>query len=109
MGETVVEGWSDQEQSIARTAFERAYERAIEQLVQAIQSRSSALSSAQNIWDLHDFLSIERHTMEGRFDFRLDGILFTFASLVKDNLLQLDELTGLASDKLSKIAAMARF
>jgi hypothetical protein len=109
MAETLVEGWSEAEQAIAKQAFDRAYGRAIEQLIQTVQRRSSALSSAEAVWELHDFLSIERHTVEGRFDFRLEGILFVFASLVKDDLLQLDELQGLTADKLAKIAAMARF
>jgi hypothetical protein len=58
---------------------------------------------------IKDLLSIERHTIEGRFDFRLEGILFVFASLVKDELLQLQELEGLTADKLAKISAMSRF
>jgi hypothetical protein len=47
--------------------------------------------------------------MEGRFDFQLEGILFVFAGLVKDELLRLEELAGLEREKLSKITAMARF
>lgn len=109
MTETLLEGWSEAEQALAKEAFERAYSRAVVQLIEAVRSRSGALGTAEDVWSLHDFLSIERHTMEGRFDFRLDGILFVFASLVKDDLLQLEELHGLATDKLSKIAAMARF
>ena len=109
MSNVVVEGWSAAEQAIAREAFNRAYGRAIEQLVRDVQQRAGCLSSADTIWALHDFLSIERHTIEGRFDFRIEGILFIFASLVKESLLQLDELTGLDTEKLAKIAAMARF
>lgn len=109
MTETLLEGWSETEQSIAKQAFERAYGRSIDQLVLAVRTRSETLRSSEDVWALHDFLSIERHTIEGRFDFRLDGILFVFASLVKDELLHLEELGGLAPDKLAKIAAMARF
>ena len=93
----------------AREAFDRAYERAVDRLVLAVRTRSAALNSVHAVWDLHDFLSIERHTMEGRFDFQLEGILFLFAGLVKDELLQLEELAGLEREKLAKIAAMARF
>jgi hypothetical protein len=109
MGEASLEGWSASEQAIARAAFDRAYGRAIEQLVVAVQARSSGLDSAQTVWELHDFLSIQRHSIEGRFDFRLEGILFVFASLVKENLLDLSELSGLEGEKLAKITAMARF
>ena len=108
-GWTELEGWTDPEQSVAKEAFERAYGRAVERLVTALRDRAAALHSAESVWQLHDYLSIERHTMEGRFDFRLDGILFVFASLVKDDLLTIDELVGLDAEKLAKIAAMSRF
>jgi hypothetical protein len=47
--------------------------------------------------------------MEGRFDFRLEGILFVFASFVKDGLLVFDDLNGLDTEKLAKIRAMSLF
>ncbi|MBM5806575.1 MAG: hypothetical protein FJ056_02590 [Cyanobacteria bacterium M_surface_10_m2_179] len=109
MSSTVVDTWSDTEQAIARTAFETAYGRTVSRLVSAVQTQAAGVSDAQSVWALHDFLSIERHTIEGRFDFRLEGILFVFASMVKEQLLQLEELEGLTPDKLAKVAAMSRF
>jgi hypothetical protein len=109
MDNTILEGWSESEQAIAKDAIDRAYGRAITHLISSVKRRSESLTTAEAVWDLHDFLSIERHTIEGRFDFRLDGILFVFASLVKDDLLLIEELEGLTADKLSKIAAMSRF
>ena len=109
MSDGTLDGWSDSEQAVARTAFDQAYSRSINQLVQAIRSKSETLSNAESVWALHDFLSIERHTIEGRFDFRVEGILFVFASLVKENLLALEELAGLDKEKLAKISAMSRF
>jgi hypothetical protein len=107
--ETMLEGWTESEQGVARSAFSRAYERAVQLLVEQVQTRAAALHSAETLWQLHDFLSIQRHTMEGRFDFRLDGILFVFASLVKESLLDMEELAGLDAEKLAKISAMSRF
>lgn len=109
MMDTMLEGWTETEQAVAREAFNNAYTRAVEQLVAQVRVKAEELESAETVWQLHDYLSIERHTIEGRFDFRLDGILFVFASLVKDSLLQIDELNGLDADKLAKIVAMSRF
>lgn len=109
MMETSVDGWSASEQAIAREAFSRAYTRAIDTLSEELRRRAAALHSADSIWSLHDYLSIERHTIEGRFDFRFEGLLFVFASLVKDQLLVMEELAGLDDEKLAKIAAMSRF
>ena len=63
MMETMLEGWTEPEQAVAREAFDRAYGRAVDQLVASVQARAAALASAETVWQLHDFLSIERHTM----------------------------------------------
>ena len=102
-------GWSESEETIARQAFERAYERALDGLIEHLRDRLPQLNGAESLWELHDFLSIQRHVIEGRFDFRSDGILFVFASLVKEGLLQVDELAGLDEEKLTKVKAMSRF
>jgi hypothetical protein len=94
---------------VAKAAFAVAYNRAIDGVITAVRQQVDGLQSVDSLWQLHDFLSIQRHVIEGRFDFRLDGILFVFASLVKDGLLQFDELQGLDAEKMGKITAMARF
>jgi hypothetical protein len=101
--------WTDQEVEVARRAFDSAYERAITTLISNLQQQASELSSPESVWQLHDFLSIQRHGIEGRFDFRLEGILFVFASLVKEGLLEPAELQGLDQEKHAKVMAMSRF
>jgi hypothetical protein len=105
---TAVLGWTDQEQDLARRAFDKAHSRAALGIIRAAQDHANRMDSVEDCWKLHDFLSIQRHEIEGRFDFRLPGLLFVFASLVKDGLLQVEELDGLDKDKLTKIAAMSR-
>jgi hypothetical protein len=109
MMEAVLVGWTEQEQAIAKQAFDTAYSRAIAVLTETLRERVLALKGAEDLWQLHDFLSVQRHSIEGHFDFRLDGILFVFASLVKDKLLSIDELAGLEAEKLAKITAMSNF
>lgn len=101
--------WTELEQRIARTAFDNAEGRAIASLINEIQLQAALVDSSGALWQLHDYLSIQRHRIEGRFDFRPQPILFLFASLVKDKLLDLAELEGLADAKLAKIRAMAQF
>jgi hypothetical protein len=101
--------WSEREQDIARIAFDRAHSRALATLISEVQLQAAVVDSAGSLWQLHDYLSIQRHRIEGRFDFRPQAILFLFASLVKDNLLEVSELDGLEEGKLAKIRAMAQF
>lgn len=109
MTDAMLEGWSESEQAIAKQAFEQAYQRTVERLIADLQEKTKQLNSAEAVWQLHDYLSIERHTIEGRFSFKSEGILFVFASFVKDELLHIDELSGLDADKLAKVSAMSRF
>lgn len=102
-------GWTAEEQDLARTVFELAHKREVEVLIDRLRSQVAALSCAEQIWELHDFLSTERHAIEGRLAFRLEGLLFVFAGFVKEGLIRLEELEGLSSDKRTKISAMARF
>ncbi|MFO7630477.1 MAG: hypothetical protein R6W06_13385 [Prochlorococcaceae cyanobacterium] len=101
--------WSDQEQAVAKAAFEVAYGRAIDGLISSVRQQMQDVETDLSLWQLHDFLSIQRHVIEGRFDFRFEGILFVFASLVKEGLLSSEELQGLDNDKLGKIKAMSCF
>lgn len=101
--------WSELEQRVARKAFDTSYGRALTSLISEVQLQAAVLDSAEALWQLHDYLSIQRHRIEGRFDFRPQAILFLFASLVQDKLLDLSELEGLADGKLAKIRAMAQF
>jgi hypothetical protein len=107
--ETNLTGWTEQEQAVGITALNRAQARTIERLIADLHRQVIELQSADQIWQLHDFLSIQRHGIEGRFEFRQESILFVFASLVKEGFLNLDELQGLDAEKLAKIMAMSRF
>jgi hypothetical protein len=109
MAHSTVIVWTPQEQAIAREAFDRAHGRAIHALIHKVKGHASGLGTLDALWQLHDFLSTQRHDMEGRFDFRLEGILFVFASFVKDGLLSVEELNGLETEKIAKIKAMALF
>lgn len=102
-------GWTEAERIVARCAFDRAQQRAIRSLVETVQVHASGLDSVESVWVLHDYLSTQRYAIEGRFDFRLEGLLIVFAGLVRDGLLSLDELEGLEATKLAKIAALSKF
>lgn len=71
-------------------------------------ARPRPLREREAVWQLHDFLSIQRHAIEGRQTFQLTGLLFVFADFVRDGLASIEELHGLSPDKLAKISAMAR-
>ena len=106
--ETELAGWTAEEQALARRIFDEALRRELEGLIETLRLQAAALDGPEDVWRFHDFLSIQRHAIEGRLEFRLAGLLFVFASFVKDGLTSLEELEGLSPDKQAKIRAMSR-
>jgi Photoprotection regulator fluorescence recovery protein len=100
--------WSQTEQKVAKEAFEKAYAREIAALIQEVRAQASAIAELDDMWCLHDFLSARRHDLDGKYDYSYSVLIFIFAQLVKEGWLHLDELKGLETDKLSKVAALAR-
>jgi hypothetical protein len=101
-------GWSEIEEKIARKAFEKAYEREIDALIKEVRDQGSKLAELDQVWHLHDFLSAKRHEIDGKYDYRYSVLIFVFARLLKEGWLDLDELKGLETDKLTKIISLAR-
>ncbi|MBD2188988.1 hypothetical protein [Pseudanabaena mucicola] len=99
--------WTTTEETAARKAFDIAYKREIGALIDSVRHRASSVNEIDDMWRLHDFLSIKRHEVDGRYDYQLSMLVFVFAGLVKDGWLSIDELEGLSTDKISKIAALA--
>ncbi|PZV02026.1 MAG: hypothetical protein DCF32_15540 [Leptolyngbya sp.] len=100
--------WSSEEKTLAKAAIATAYSREISGLVQVVRDRASSLTSMDDLWQLHDFLSARRHELDGKYDDRESALLFVFSSLVREGWLSLDELKGLDTAKLSKITALTR-
>ena len=99
--------WTITEEEVARKAFDIAYKREISSLIDSVRYKASNLAEIDDMWSLHDFLSVKRHEVDGRYDYHLPMLVFVFAGLVKDGWLNLSELEGLNTDKIAKIAALA--
>ncbi|MCP9849252.1 hypothetical protein [Cyanobium sp. Morenito 9A2] len=102
------EDWSHEEEEAARAAFTLAYERDLADLTRSVQELSNSIVTLDQIWGLHDYLSTRRYEFDGKYDFNTSALLFTFAGMVKDGLLQISDLEGLNIKKLAKITALSR-
>ncbi len=100
--------WSEEEKKIAQEAFSKAHEREIATLINEVRSQAGEIVELEDLWKLHDFLSARRHYLDGKYEYKYSELIFTFASLVKEGWLQLEELEGLEPDKRSKVAALMR-
>ncbi len=100
--------WSAQERTIAQAALSAAQQRELTALVKIVRETASQVSSVDEVWHLHDFLSARRFDIDGKYDDREDELLFVLAQLKRDGWLLTEDLTGLESAKISKIAALTQ-
>ncbi|NJL02491.1 MAG: hypothetical protein HC838_17875 [Spirulinaceae cyanobacterium RM2_2_10] len=100
--------WSSQEREAARSALTVARQRETETLVKTIRRQAGNIDNINDAWCLHDFLSAQRHYIDGKYDDRESGLLFVLSELIKEGWLTLDELKRLDAAKLVKISALAR-
>ena len=99
--------WTSEEEVVARQAFDLGKQRSIVTLIENLKNLSTKLDTPESIWQLHDYLSTERYQYEGRMEFDFSNILFTLADMIKQKLINYDDLNDQL--KLSKIKAMSMF
>ena len=56
--------WSSVEKEIAHVALEKARSREIETLIETVRAASSSITTLDDMWRLHDFLSSKRHELD---------------------------------------------
>jgi Photoprotection regulator fluorescence recovery protein len=106
--EGIENGWSLEEQAIARKVFDLAYEREIAGLMRWVNEQAGSITQVDDMWRLHDFLSAKRHDLDGKYDFRYPFLIMVFAQLVKEGWLKIPELEGLDPSKRAKISALSK-
>jgi hypothetical protein len=100
--------WSESEKHVAQEVFKKAYKREINSLIEEVRQKASEITEIDEVWRLHDFLSVRRHEIDGKYDYNYSELVFIFAQLLNEKWLSLEELQNLQRDKVVKITALAR-
>lgn len=101
-------GWSAEEKKIADQVLQQTYEQEIALVINSVRQKVNNLTEIDELWQVHDFLSAKRYELDGKYDARDSMLVFTFAQLIKEDLIELQDLTGLHKDKLAKISSLAK-
>lgn len=101
-------GWSTEETKIAEKILQQTYEQEIALVIDHVRQKVTNLKEIGELWQVHDFLSAKRYELDGKYDARESMLVFTFAQLIKEHLISLQDLEGLQQDKLAKISSLAR-
>ncbi|AFZ46543.1 hypothetical protein Cyast_0565 [Cyanobacterium stanieri PCC 7202] len=108
MSTTITTGWTETEIEISERVLKKAYERETKTLVEKVKNKIENLQQVEELWQVHDLLSSKRYDLDGKYDNREPMLVFTFAQLLKEGWINLEELTGLEKGKLAQISSLAR-
>lgn len=92
--------WSPKEKTIARQAFDRALHRELEATIREAKQMAVRIEEPDELWELERHLTRRRKEIDAKYEFKYSVLLLVLADLVRKGCINLDELHGLAEDKL---------
>jgi Photoprotection regulator fluorescence recovery protein len=99
--------WSGTEKAAARKAFDAALDRELNATMREARERAARITEPSQLWKLEAWLSERRREIERTYDYRYSVLPLVFARLIREGLLDEDELHGLGPDKLDYIRRAA--
>ena len=100
--------WSPTEKKISRAAFDKAFDNEMAELKKILQEKISQISSNEDVWALHDYLTERRRWIDEKYDYRYSQLIRVFGILLSEGYLPEDDIKGLAEDKVELIKRFAK-
>lgn len=95
--------WSPSEKKVARRAFDAALEIALGKTMAELKSKVSAMTTADAMWEIEDYLRQQRRKLDQLFDYRYSQLVVVLATLIREGYLEESQLSGLSEDKREEI------
>jgi hypothetical protein len=98
--------WSPAEKQIARAVHKRAREAELQETVAEFKRRAAAVATAQDMWDIAEFLEQRSREIDEKYDYRYSQLLIVFGRLIREGRVREEDLAGLSDEKLGWIRRM---
>lgn len=95
--------WSGTEKIAARKAFDLALRKELDSAINEAKERDARITEASELWELEDWLGKRRRKIDSTFDYRYSVLPEVFAGLIFNGLLTVDQLNGIAPEKVDYI------
>jgi hypothetical protein len=95
--------WSSTERAVARRCYERMLQQELDAAIQSTKERAAKISQASELWELERHLTQLGKEIDRKYQYKYSTLVPFFADCVREGKLDLEDLPGLADDKLSYI------
>ncbi|MBU2445484.1 MAG: hypothetical protein KJ666_07925 [Bacteroidetes bacterium] len=100
--------WSPEEKKVARKIFDKAYQNEVEEIKNLLEKKVQKIKSGKNIWDINDFLTERRISIDKKYDYRYSRLIIVFGILLNEEYLTENDLKGLSEEKIEMIKNVAK-
>jgi hypothetical protein len=95
--------WSSTEKVVARRCYERMLQQELDAAIRSTKERAAKISQASELWELERHLTRLGNEIDRKYQYKYSTLVLFFADCVRDGKLDLEDLRGLADDKLRYI------
>jgi len=100
--------WSPNEKKAARKAFDKAYQNEVEVIKNLLESKVQKIKSGKDIWEINDFLTERRISIDKKYDYRYSRLIIVLGILLSENYLTENDLNGLSEEKIEMIKNVSK-
>ncbi len=98
--------WSDGEKKIARRVFNKALQQALDEVTHTVKKMANNIKEPSDLWKMESYLTRSRKDIDELFDYRYSQLPLVFGLLARKGLVRMEDLEGLADQKLAYIHLM---
>jgi len=100
--------WSPNEKKAARKAFDKAYQNEVEVIKNLLESKVQKIKSGKDIWEINDFLTERRISIDKKYDYRYSRLLIILGILLSEYYLTENDLNGFSEEKIEIIKNVSK-
>ena len=100
--------WSAEEKKIARNIFDKVYQTEVEEIKNTLIKKVQKIKNGNDIWDINDFLTNKRISIDKKYDYRYSRLIIVFGILLSEKYLTVNDLNGLNEEKIEMIKNVAK-
>jgi hypothetical protein len=99
--------WSSTERAVARRCYERMLQQELDAAIQSTKERAAKISQASELWELERHLTQLGKEIDRKYQYKYSTLVPFFADCVREVKIDLEDLRGLADEKLRYIRQRA--
>ena len=99
--------WSAAEKKVARRVFDAALQAELAEIMTNFKTRAAQVNTPDDLWAIRAHLERVQRDIDSKYDYRYSMLEFVLGRLMREQRIQLQDLTGMKADRIARICRIA--